>query len=157
MQAVLHLLRYLKRTSDFGLFFRNSSDLSLKVYCGSDWASCADNRRSATGFCVFLGDCLVSRKSKKQLVISLSSAEAEYMAMSKATIELCTLPTIQFFHERTKHIELDCHFVRGKIGDGQISLGHVSSDAKVADILTKPFLDLLIIFNLQLEGRLLEY
>ncbi|XP_070017835.1 uncharacterized mitochondrial protein AtMg00810-like [Nicotiana sylvestris] len=91
MQAVLHLLRYLKRTSDFGLFFRNSSDLSLKVYCGSDWASCADNRRSATGFCVFLGDCLVSRKSKKQLVISLSSAEAEYMAMSKATIEVTWL------------------------------------------------------------------
>ncbi|XP_070007431.1 uncharacterized mitochondrial protein AtMg00810-like [Nicotiana sylvestris] len=148
--AALHLLRYLKRTSHFGLFFSNSPNLSLKVYCDSDWASCVDSRRSVTGFCVFLGDCLVSWKSKKQLVVYLSTAEAEYRVVSKAAGEVTWLSRLlsdfglpfsspiplccdnqaalhiarnPVFHERTKHIELDCHFVRGKIGDGLISLG----------------------------------
>ncbi|XP_019253864.1 PREDICTED: uncharacterized protein LOC109232553 [Nicotiana attenuata] len=164
MQAALYLLRYLKGTSDFGLFFSHSPDLGLRVYCDSDWASCADSRRSVTGFCVFLGDCLVSWKSKKQPVVSLSSAEAEYRAMSKAAAEVTWLSRLlsdfglsssarvslfcdnqaalhiarnPVFPERTKHIELDCHFIRGKIGDGLISLAHVSSAAQVADILTK--------------------
>ncbi|XP_019225022.1 PREDICTED: uncharacterized protein LOC109206638 [Nicotiana attenuata] len=109
MQAALHLLRYLKGTSDFSLFFSHSPDLGLRVYCNSDWASCADSRRSVTGFCVFLGDCL-------------------------AALHIARNPV---FHERTKHIGLDCHFIRGKIGDGLISLAHVSTAAQVADILTK--------------------
>nr|XP_016442732.1 PREDICTED: uncharacterized mitochondrial protein AtMg00810-like [Nicotiana tabacum] len=145
LQAALHLTRYLKGTSDFVLFFSNSSDLSLKVYWDSDWTSCVDSRRSVAGFCVFLGDYLVSWKSKKRHVVSLSSAEAEYMAMSKAATKVTWLSRLMadfgisssspiplycdneealhiarnpFFHEGTKHVELDCHFIRGKIGDG---------------------------------------
>ncbi|XP_075083125.1 uncharacterized protein LOC142166962 [Nicotiana tabacum] len=156
--VALHLLRYLKGSFVFGLFFSNSSDLSLKVYCDSDWASCADSRRSVTGFCVFLGDSLVSRKFKKHPVVSFSSAETEYRAISKAAAEVTWLSRLfsdfylpssshiplycdnqaalyiarnLVFHERTKHIELNRHFVTGKIGDGWISLGHVSSDAQV--------------------------
>ncbi|XP_019224860.1 PREDICTED: uncharacterized protein LOC109206491 [Nicotiana attenuata] len=168
MQAASHLLRYFKGTSDFGLFFSHSPNFALRAYCDSDWASCADSRRSVTGFCAFLGDCLVSWKSKKQPVVSLSSAEAEYRAMSKAAVEVTCLSRLLYdfgipsssspvslycdnqvalhiarnpvFHERTKHIELDCHFVRSKIGDGLISLAHVSSYAQVADILTKALL-----------------
>ncbi|XP_070024875.1 uncharacterized mitochondrial protein AtMg00810-like [Nicotiana sylvestris] len=84
MKAALHLLRYLKGTSDFGLFFNNSSNFSLQVYCDSDLGSCPDSRRSDTGFCIMLGGSLV----------------AIYIA--KNTV----------FHEQTKHIELDCHFPR---------------------------------------------
>ncbi|XP_060184572.1 uncharacterized mitochondrial protein AtMg00810-like [Lycium barbarum] len=55
MRAAIHLLRYLRGTSGLGLFFNNSADLSLKVYCGSDWASCPDSKRSITCFCVLFG------------------------------------------------------------------------------------------------------
>ncbi|XP_070024876.1 uncharacterized mitochondrial protein AtMg00810-like [Nicotiana sylvestris] len=91
MKAALHLLRYLKGTSDFGLFFNNSSNFSLQVYCDSDLGSCTDSRRSETGFCIMLGGSLVSYKSKKQRVVSLSSAEAEYMSLSKAEAEVTRL------------------------------------------------------------------
>ncbi|XP_059301844.1 uncharacterized mitochondrial protein AtMg00810-like [Lycium ferocissimum] len=76
MRAAIHLLRYLRGTSGLGLFFNNSADLSLKVYCGSDWASCPDSR---------------SWKAKKQLVISWSSAESEYRSLSKAVGEITWL------------------------------------------------------------------
>ncbi|XP_047258785.1 uncharacterized mitochondrial protein AtMg00810-like [Capsicum annuum] len=84
MQAALHLLRYLKGSPGFGLFFSDSPDLTLRVFCDSDWASCPDSRCSVTGFCVLLGDSLISWKSKKQPVVSLSSTESEYLSLSKA-------------------------------------------------------------------------
>nr|XP_016470138.1 PREDICTED: uncharacterized mitochondrial protein AtMg00810-like isoform X1 [Nicotiana tabacum] len=78
LQAALCLLRYLKGTIDFGIFYNNSPDLSLSVYCDSDWRSCPDSRKSISGFFILLGGCLVGWKSKKQFVVSLSSAEAAY-------------------------------------------------------------------------------
>ncbi|XP_018623156.1 uncharacterized mitochondrial protein AtMg00810-like [Nicotiana tomentosiformis] len=86
--AALHLLRYLKGTSDMGVFFEDSSDLSLTTYCDSDWAACPNTRRSITGFSIFLGGSLIGWKSKKQPMVSLSSAEAEYKAVSKVFAEL---------------------------------------------------------------------
>ncbi|XP_075112920.1 uncharacterized protein LOC142182617 [Nicotiana tabacum] len=145
--AALHLLRYLKRTFDIGSLFSNSPNLSLKVYFDTDWTSCADSRRSVTGFCIFLVDCLVSWKSKKQPVVSLSSAQVEYRAKSLPSSSplplyydnqtALNIARNLVFHERTKHIELNCHFIRGNIGDGLISLGHVSTDTQVVNILTK--------------------
>nr|XP_016436863.1 PREDICTED: uncharacterized mitochondrial protein AtMg00810-like [Nicotiana tabacum] len=159
MKVALHLLRYLRGTSDFGIFFNNSSDLSLQVYCDSDWGSCPESRRSVYGFCIFLGRSLISWKSKKHVVISLSLAETEYMAMSKVvakTIWVCRLLTdfgfpsalhiLHFcdsmsaihnarnpvFHERTNYFELDCHFVRSKLAEGLISLSHTSSASQLA-------------------------
>uniref|UniRef100_A0A1S3X6X2 Uncharacterized mitochondrial protein AtMg00810-like n=1 Tax=Nicotiana tabacum TaxID=4097 RepID=A0A1S3X6X2_TOBAC len=82
-KSALHLLRYLSGTSDPGIFLNNSSYFSVQVYCDSDWGSCPDSRRSVTSFCILLGGSLVCWKSKKQLVISLSSAEAEYRSLSK--------------------------------------------------------------------------
>ena len=100
------------------------------------------SRRSTTGFCIFIGDCLISWKTKKQPSISRSSAEAEYRALTATGSEITWLqyllkdfqvhyPQPAFiycdkqsaihiannpaFHERTKHIELDCHFIREKI------------------------------------------
>lgn len=160
----LNLLRYLKGTSDFGLFIPSSPDPTLSAYCDSYWGAFPDSRRSVSDFAIFLGDALIGWKSKKQPFMSLSSTEAEYRAMGKAVVELTWLVRLlsyfgitvhlpihlfydnqaslhiarnPVFHKRTKHIELDCHFVRPKLSDGLVSLFHTSSSSQLADIFTK--------------------
>ncbi|XP_075088144.1 secreted RxLR effector protein 161-like [Nicotiana tabacum] len=164
MKSALHLLRYLNGTSDLGIFLNNSSDFSIQVYCDSDWGSCPDSRRSVTGFYILLGGSLVCWKSKKQPVVSLSSAEAGYRSLSKVVTEVTWLTRLladfgltvissnhvycdnqaaihigknHVFHERTKHIELDCHFVRTKLADSLVTLLHTSSSTLMADVFTK--------------------
>ncbi|XP_070057624.1 uncharacterized mitochondrial protein AtMg00810-like [Nicotiana tomentosiformis] len=91
MSAALHLLRYLKGTLDIGLFYSNDSDLTVSAYSDSDWAACVDTRRFVTGFCIVLGESLIGWKSKKQPVVSLCSADAEYRSISKVVAELTWL------------------------------------------------------------------
>nr|XP_018626886.1 uncharacterized mitochondrial protein AtMg00810-like [Nicotiana tomentosiformis] len=107
MTVALHMLKYLKGTIDVVLFYSNSPDCTLTAYSDSDWAACPDTRKFISDFCLFLGDCLVASKYKKQPVVSLSSVEVEYMALSKVVAELTwlTIAKNPVFHERTKHIE----------------------------------------------------
>ncbi|XP_014500935.1 uncharacterized protein LOC106761865 [Vigna radiata var. radiata] len=163
-RAVQHILRYIKSEPSQGLFFPTDSHMQLKGFSDSDWATCPNTQRSTTGFCVFLGSSLISWKSKKQKTVSRSSTEAEYRALATTVCEIQWLryllqdlqieesgtPVLycdnrsarhiahnQSFHERTKHIELDCHVVREKIQEGLLHLVPVRSDEQLADLFTK--------------------
>ncbi|KAJ9538691.1 hypothetical protein OSB04_031424 [Centaurea solstitialis] len=163
-QAAIHLLKYVKKQPGQGIFLSAESSTQIRAFCDSDYGMCLDTRRSTTGFCVFVGDSLISWKSKRQSVVSRSSTEAEYRAMAITTTELVwmrqllkdfdvavTDPTLLFcdnksaldlasnptFHERTKHIEIDCHYVREKVMDKTIKLLPIRSHLQLADMFTK--------------------
>jgi len=88
LDAVYQILRYLKSNPGKGLMFRSNGHLNVESYCDADWASCLDDRRYTSGYCVFVGGNLVSWRSKKQSVVSRSTAEAEYKAMSLVVSEV---------------------------------------------------------------------
>jgi hypothetical protein len=85
------ILRYLKGSLDLGLTLYSSSSHNLVAYSDADWAGCPDTRRSTSGFCIFLGDNLISWSSRRQPTVSRSSAEAEYRAVATAVAETCWL------------------------------------------------------------------
>jgi hypothetical protein len=90
---VYQILRYLKSAPGKGLIFRKNGHLNIVIegYCDSNWASCSDDRKSTSGYCMFIGDNLVSWKSKKQTVVARSTAEAEYRAMALGVAEILWL------------------------------------------------------------------
>lgn len=162
--AAIRVVRYLKGSLGQGILLRSASDLNISGWCDYDWASCPLTRRSLSGWLVFLGTSLVSWNTKKQHIVSCSSAEAEYRAMAVLTCELKWIKALlaslgvehpqamslfcdsqsalhiahnPVFHERTKHIKVDCHYIRDAVQDGTMVPSHVSTDVQRADIFTK--------------------
>ena len=164
LAAVRRIIRYLRESPSCGLFFPTNTSLQLVAYSDVDWAACPDTRQSTTGWCMFLGDALISWRCKKQDRVSKSSTKAEYRAMSTACSEIVWLrglleelgfpqttstplhadntsaiqiATNPVFHEHTKHIKVDCHSIRDTLESRVISLRHISSHLQVADVFTK--------------------
>lgn len=136
----------------------------MTAWCDSDWSACPLTNRSLTGWFIQLGDSPISWKTKKQDVVSRSSAEAEYRAMADTVQEIlwlhqllpalgidCSAPTMihsdslsaialarnPVYHARTKNVGNDCHFIRDKIICGTISTTDANTKSQLADILTK--------------------
>jgi hypothetical protein len=163
-KAACRIVRYLKQSPGRGLMFPRNSEIQILGYSDADWAGCLDTRRSTSGYCFFLGCSLISWKAKKQVTVSRSSSEAEYRALSTSTCELiwllyllkdlhitCDKPPVLYcdsqsaihiasnhvFHERTKHLDIDCHLAREKLQRGILKLLPISREEQLADFLTK--------------------
>ncbi|KAK9099594.1 hypothetical protein Syun_026639 [Stephania yunnanensis] len=164
MSALKRIIRYVQGTLDHGLHLYPSSSSTLVSYTDADWGGCPDTRRSTSGYCVFLGDNLVSWSSKRQPTLSRSSARPNIVGwpmwfpnhvgsrnlllelhcpIKKATLVYCDNVSAIYLsgnpvqHQRTKHIEMDIHFVREKVARGQVRVLHVPSRYQIADIFTK--------------------
>ncbi|GKA97082.1 ribonuclease H-like domain-containing protein [Tanacetum coccineum] len=138
--ALKRILRYIRGTMPYGLQLFSSTTSSLVAYSDADWAGCPTTRRSTSGYCVFLGNNLLSWSSKRQVTLSRSSAEAEYRGVANVVAETCCavyLSSNPVQHQRTKHIEIDIHFVRDLVAAGHIRVLHVPSRYQYADIFTK--------------------
>src|SRR3954464_3164317 len=139
MEAAPRILRYLKGSPEKGLWFISHGHLRIKGYCDADWASCLDDRRSTSGYCIFVGSNPVSWRSKKQEVVARSTAEAEYRTMAVSLCEIIwirsLLSELRLFrrnplqlwcdnklainiannpaqYDRTKHVKIDRFFIK---------------------------------------------
>jgi hypothetical protein len=163
LTAAKRILRYVRGTLDHGLFY-TPGPITLSAFTDADWAGDPDDRRSTSGLVVFLGHNPVTWSAKKQLTVSRSSTEAEYRALASASAELCWLRTLvkdlgiylyhppilwcdnvsalaiasnPVFHARTKHIEVDFHFIRERVLRKDLQVKFVSTLDQLADIFTK--------------------
>nr|GEU54567.1 ribonuclease H-like domain-containing protein [Tanacetum cinerariifolium] len=150
--------------ADYGLQLFSSSTTDLVAYSDADWAGCPTTRRYTSGYCVFLGNNLLSWSVKHQPTLSRSSTEAEYHRVASIVAETCWLRNLQrelhtplssativycdnvsdvylssnpVQHQRTKHIEIDIHFVRDLVAAGHVRVLHVPSRYQFVDIFTK--------------------
>ncbi|XP_019156546.1 PREDICTED: uncharacterized protein LOC109153176 [Ipomoea nil] len=158
------VLRYVKGTSDLVLFVRRSVSTDIHAFSDSDWAGNPTDRKSTSGFAVYLGGNLVSWSCRKQRTVARSSTEAEYKVLADVSAEVTWLVSLlreiglspesppklwcdnlgatylcanPVFHARTKHVEIDYHFVRDEVSKKEIQVHFISTKDQLADIFTK--------------------
>lgn len=163
--AAKRILKYLRGTINFGIFYSNSDEIKLIGYSDADYAGDSDTRRSTSGYFFEFGNGPISWCSERQKCVSLSTTEAEYIAASNAVKELVWLRrfineilpmgvnSVIFlmdnqsairlvrnpeFHKRSKHIDVRYHFIREKYEEKQFKLEYISTNEMIADIFTKP-------------------
>ncbi|RVW58950.1 Retrovirus-related Pol polyprotein from transposon RE1 [Vitis vinifera] len=164
MEAVYRILRYLKLTLGKGLFFEKNQRRDIEVFSDADWAGSVQDRRSTSGYCTYVWGNLVTWRSKKQSVVSRSSAKAEFRAMAhdigegiwlrrvlkelkisdeepmkmfcdnQSAINIAKNPV---HHDRTKHVEIDRHFINEKIEEGIIKMLYVPTCFKQLTFLPR--------------------
>ena len=162
--AMKRVLRYLKGTINHGILYRQDGSDKCIGYSDADWAGDLSDRKSTSGYIFMLSGGAISWSSRKQKCVALSTAEAEYIALSGATQECIWLrqleaelgsssegPTLIFednqstiamaknpqFHGRAKHIDIRHHFVREKVALGTIKLEYCPTTDMTADMMTK--------------------
>lgn len=162
--AVKRIFRYLKGTSDNGLLYTKCQPNSVVGYSDADWAGDHNDRKSTSGYTFMMSSAAITWRSKKQQTVALSTAEAEFTALSAASQEALWLRTLMFdlddtvdnpllifednqaaiaicknpqYHSRCKHIDIKYNFVRDHVANGKIALKYCSTDVMIADMLTK--------------------
>ena len=163
-QVVHRILQYLKGTPGKGILFKKGEGLTFEAYTDVDYARFIVDKRSTSSYCTFLGGNPLTWRSKKQNVVARSSAEDEFRAMALGICELLWLKIIledskiqweapmrlycdnksaisiahnPIQHDRTKHIEIDRHFIKEKLDSGLIFTPFVSTGGQLEDVLTK--------------------
>ncbi|CAN0919787.1 Retrovirus-related Pol polyprotein from transposon RE1 [Linum grandiflorum] len=163
LDALKRVLRY-KSAPGQGLHFPSNNSLVIEAYCDADWGGCALTRRSTTEYFIKLGDSPIAWRTKKQQVVSRSLAEAEYRAMATTVSEVAWfghllkefgvdvtegthmycdnhaalhIASNPVFHERMKHVEMDCHFVRERVISKEIKPHKISTKDQLTDLFTK--------------------
>lgn len=164
LAAAKGVLAYLAGTKDVGTRFTKAENLHLTAYSDSDWAGDRDTRHSTTGFLLLLGNSPIMWYSGKQNMVTTSSTEAEYVALSHAAKEVTyirnLLESIQFpqpttiiygdnqgalflgdnpkTSSRTKHIDIKFHHIRELTENNFVKLVYIQTKQMIADVLTKP-------------------
>jgi len=163
LTQVKRILKYINNTSDYIILYSNSENSMLIGYCDANWAGSADDRKSTSGGCFFLGNNLISWFSKKQNCVSLSTAEAEYIAVGSCCSQLVWMKQMlkeynveedvlalycdnlsainisknPIQHRRTKHIDIRHHFIKVLVEEKVVTLEHVDIEEQLTDIFTK--------------------
>jgi hypothetical protein len=164
LRAMKRIMRYLVCTPKFGLWYPKGSTFDLIGYSDVDYAGCKIDRKSTSETCQFLGRSLMSWALKKQNLVALSTVEAEYIATGHCYAQLLWMrQTLRDYgyklrkvpllcdnesairmadnpieHNRTKHIDIQYHFLRDHQQRGEIAIAYVSTHNQLADIFTKP-------------------
>ncbi|WOG95118.1 hypothetical protein DCAR_0314420 [Daucus carota subsp. sativus] len=163
--AAKRILRYIKGTLNYGLFYTHSQNSKLVGYSDSDYGGDLDDGKSTSGYAFHIGSAIFSWSSKKQQTVALSTCEAEYIAAAacacqamwlgyilgelnlakedpvtiyvdnKSAISLAKNPVS---HSRSKHINIKYHFLREQVNDKNVELVHCRTEENLADIFTKP-------------------
>ncbi|GJS37007.1 copia protein [Tanacetum coccineum] len=163
LEAVKRVFRYLQGTINMGLWYPKDTAMTLITYADADHAGCQDTQRSTSSSAQFLGDKLVSWSSKKQTSTSISSTEAEYIAMFGCCAQILWMRSqlsdygfaynhIPLYYDnksvialycnnvhlsRSKHINIRHHFIREQVEKGVVELYFVRTEYQLANIFNK--------------------